>query len=187
MGMRYNFLFGVSRILRRQTNQICQKHHVATVISPESSIKKKFTHKENDPDVFGTLSSPFENSRFSSQKLDSLMKDEHLMDEGDIQEEKFLSFEPAVKKSVEELEIEIKQLIDDKKLKDALHLLEVTMKEDKIRPSRGIYSMLIGECGRAGYTKKAFSLFNKVIQYYKFTYCRLITNCNLYPHNLLLR
>ena len=160
MGTRYNFLFGLSRILRRHTNHVCQKHHVATVISPDPAIKKKFTKQQDDPDVFGTLS-PY-NNRFS-QKLDSLVKDEQLLDEGDVQEEKFLSFEPADKKSVEEFEIEIKELIDDRKLKDALQLLEVTMKEDKVRPSRGIYSMLIGACGRAGYTKKAFSLFNKVI------------------------
>ena len=167
MAMRYSFLFGhfgVSRILlTRQTYNVCHKQNATTAIFPVSLKKKEISKKspieQDDPDVFGTLSSRV---NLGSHKFDSMTNHELSDDEGDVQEEKYLSFQPADRKNVEEFELEIKQLIDDKKLKDALFRLEVTMKEDKVKPSREIFSMLIGACGRAGYTKKAFSLFNVV-------------------------
>jgi pentatricopeptide repeat domain-containing protein 1 len=109
--------------------------------------------------VFGTLSL---RENLGTQKLDSIKNHDNFIDEGDAIEEKFLSFEPADKKSSEQFELEIEQLINDRNLKEALFRLEVTMKEDKVRPSRSIFSLLIGACGRAGYTKKAFNLFNVV-------------------------
>jgi pentatricopeptide repeat domain-containing protein 1 len=163
MAMRYSFLFSVSRVLTRQGYNLCQKHLATTAIFPDSLKKKEFAKKlsieQNDPDVFGTLSL---RENLGTQKLDSILNHEQSIDEGDVAEEKFLSFIPADRKNVEEFELKIKQLIDDRKLKEALFQLEVTMKEDKVKPSRGIFSMLIGACGRAGYTKKAFSLFNVV-------------------------
>jgi hypothetical protein len=163
MAMRYSFLFGVSRILTRQTYNVCQKHHATTAIFPVPSknktISKKLAIEHDDPDVFGTLSL---RENLGTQKLDSIKNHDNFIDEGDAIEEKFLSFEPADKKSSEQFELEIEQLINDRNLKEALFRLEVTMKEDKVRPSRSIFSLLIGACGRAGYTKKAFNLFNVV-------------------------
>lgn len=168
--MRPCVLFRVSQHFSRQTNHICQKHNVAaTKISPEVTKRRnpirsdRIPHKQdNNPDVFGTLSS--RETRYS-QKFDSLIYQGQSVDEGDKLEEKYLSFQPADRKSVEQFEKEIEQLLAEKRLKDALQLLEVTLKEDRVKPSRGMYSMLIGACGRTGYTKKAFSLFNQVIHH----------------------
>ncbi len=161
--MRYSFLFGVSRILTRQAYNVFQKHHATTAIFPvppkNKTISKKLTIEHDDPDVFGTLSL---RENLGTQKFDSVKNYDNFVDDGDAKEEKFLSFEPADKKSAEQFELEIEQLINDKNLKEALYRLEVIMKEDKVRPSRSIFSMLIGACGRAGYTKKAFNLFNVV-------------------------
>lgn len=164
MAMRYTFLCSVSRILIRQTYHIRHQYRSATLIShipfKKKEFDKKSPFKQNDPDVFGTLSLP---KIRGSQSFDSIDNKELHVDEGDLQEERYLGFQAADRKSVEEFENEISQLIEKRKLKDALFLLEVTMKEDRVQPSRGVFSLLIGACGRAGYTKKAFSLFNQVI------------------------
>lgn len=55
---------------------------------------------------------------------------------------------------------EIWTLVKSNRLKEALKLFEVERKADKVQPLRGMYSHLIGACGRAGYTKKAFTLYN---------------------------
>lgn len=48
-------------------------------------------------------------------------------------------------------------------LSNAIDVLETRMlKEDKVKPDRYIYNLLISGCARYGYTKKAFSLFNDV-------------------------
>ena len=160
----------VYRLFIRQSNHICQKHYANSVsalnppLIPKShrqNEKKQTQHnaafEKDDPDVFGTLAS--RKGHFTVQPEPLV---EQFVDEGDMLEEKYLSFQPKDRKSVETCEKEIDQLLKERRLKDALHLLEVTMKEDKIKPSREIYSMLLGACGRAGYTKKAFSLYNQV-------------------------
>jgi pentatricopeptide repeat protein len=48
-------------------------------------------------------------------------------------------------------------------LADAIHTLETRMlKEDCVKPDHYIYNLIIGECGRLGYSKKAFQLYNQV-------------------------
>lgn len=48
-------------------------------------------------------------------------------------------------------------------LADAIDILETRMlKEDRVKPEHFIYNLIIGECGRLGYTKKAFQLYNQV-------------------------
>lgn len=160
------YLFIVSRVLFRRTNHICKKHFATTFIPPKINIAddgenfdKKSPTTLNDPDIFGTLSSP---KTRVSLKLDSLVNQDSYLDDGDMLEEKYLSFQPSDRKSVQQFELDIEKLVKKRLLKDALHLMEVTMKEDKVKPTRSIYSLLIGACGRAGYTKKAFSLYNQV-------------------------
>ncbi|KAI9565645.1 hypothetical protein GHT06_009437 [Daphnia sinensis] len=163
MAMRWSFLFGVSRTLIHQKNHASFRYFAANATSHISAKKKdldrKLSFKQNDPDVFGTLSL---NGSRGSQSLHSINNQDLSVDEGDVQEEKHLSFQPADRKNVEDFEKEISQLIEKRKLKDALFCLEVTMKEDRIQPSIAIFSLLIGACGRAGYSKKAFSLFNQM-------------------------
>ena len=47
---------------------------------------------------------------------------------------------------------------------DAIDVLETRMiKEDRVKPENYIYNLIISECGRLGYTKKAFQLYNQVL------------------------
>ena len=46
---------------------------------------------------------------------------------------------------------------------EALETLEKQMlEEDRVLPTQYVFTVLIGVLGRAGYTKKAFDIFNKV-------------------------
>ncbi|XP_063227761.1 pentatricopeptide repeat-containing protein 1, mitochondrial [Bacillus rossius redtenbacheri] len=57
----------------------------------------------------------------------------------------------------------IKALLQQKKLAEALDVLETRMlKEDFAKPPYYLFNLLIGACGRAGYTRKAFHLYNQL-------------------------
>ena len=46
---------------------------------------------------------------------------------------------------------------------EAIEMFDVKMlKEDRVHPTRYTFTTLIGILGRAGYTKKAFKLYNQV-------------------------
>lgn len=165
-------LVSVSRfyILSRQLACLNNRSYAKMVYSSpcESVPDKKVREKapaQNTSDIFGTLS--------PARKLQVVeaLGSERFMSKEDLEEEKYTSFEPADRKNIKQSEEEILQLINSKRLKEALYFLEVTMKEDKVKPSKIIYSMLIGACGRAGYTKKAFQLYNDVRKTKTINFC----------------
>ncbi|XP_049874728.1 pentatricopeptide repeat-containing protein 1, mitochondrial [Pectinophora gossypiella] len=104
-----------------------------------------------DPDTFGTLT------------RDTKSQDEVLEDEGDIQEQELIENSPlpSQKLTMKQYSDLIKQYLKQKRLKEALDVLEVRMiKQDRVKPNNYIYNILIGACAEVGYTKKAFRLYN---------------------------
>ncbi|KAJ8716239.1 hypothetical protein PYW08_013524 [Mythimna loreyi] len=153
--------FRCIKLLRimRTTNLIRHNFITTSVALPEEiKIRKPKEYKtENnltyleDPDTFGTL----------SRKANTFS--EVPEDEGDKQEQDFIENKPlrTQKLTIKQYADLIKQYLNYKRLKEAIDVLEVRMlKEDRVKPENYIYNILIGACANAGYTKKAFKLFN---------------------------
>lgn len=93
--------------------------------------------------------------------------------ESDIQEEEFVS-KPKPNKSqtryskklrTKEYARLIKEHLNVNRINDAIAVLEVQMlREDRVKPENYIYNLLISGCAKAGYTRKAFSLYTKMRQ-----------------------
>lgn len=113
--------------------------------------------KLSDPDTFGTLN-PQKTKQLTYEKILDELPDE----EGDVIVETYADPETQRHrlKIMEYLKM-IDDLIKAKRIRDAIDVLEVKMlKEDRAKPTFHIYNHLITACGHAGYTKKAFKLYN---------------------------
>lgn len=113
------------------------------------SERELFLNIKSDPDTFG-----------SSGR-------EKLVDKGDKEEEQYLENRPPPSQRLRTKQYAdiIKNLIRKHKIKEAIDVLEVQMiQEDRIKPEAYIYNLILGACGRVGYTKKAFALYNKMKQ-----------------------
>nr|XP_023018734.1 pentatricopeptide repeat-containing protein 1, mitochondrial [Leptinotarsa decemlineata] len=132
------------------------KEHVLSTTQQSPKIKniqegiseKEFLVKlKTDPDTFGS------------------QLEQEIVDEGDLEEEKYLTVQPSPSQQLRTKQYAdlIKDLIKRRKIKEAIDLVEVRMiKEDRVKPDSYIYNLLLGACGRVGYTKKAFMLFNSM-------------------------
>lgn len=85
-------------------------------------------------------------------------------DEGDIAIEEHYANIPLRRDQLSQKQYAdmVKRFIRDRRMKEAIDVLEVRMKEDRVKPDYYIYELLIMECGRCGYTKKAFKLYNQM-------------------------
>ncbi|XP_047503369.1 pentatricopeptide repeat-containing protein 1, mitochondrial [Pieris napi] len=147
----------VKNISRNKSIISFVRHNSFNITEKERAIPAKTFKTENnvtyleDPDTFGTIS-----------KI-PIIKDEIIEDEGDLQEENFQSSRPLKSQqlTIKQYSDIIKQYVQNKRIKEALDVLEVRMlKEDRVKPENYIYNILIGACAEVGYTKRAFKLYN---------------------------
>lgn len=113
--------------------------HVTSLVrtcSTSSEVQQNILKyiKKTDPNTFGTLK--------------KAVKDEKIIDEGDVAEEKFLEDSAAEPKrlSTKQYADIIKGYIRKRQIKEAIDVLEVRMlKEDRVKPENYIYNLLLGK------------------------------------------
>ncbi|XP_055628056.1 pentatricopeptide repeat-containing protein 1, mitochondrial [Toxorhynchites rutilus septentrionalis] len=128
-------------------------HETPALLRSTVSDDVSLLEAKQDPDTFGTLSPS--------------VPEPETPDEGDLQEEHFLQYLPArsQKLSTKQYADLIKDHLKNKRVKEAIDVLEVRMKADRVKPVNYIFNLVIGGCARAGYSKKAFQLYNKMKQH----------------------
>lgn len=131
-----------------------RKKHQENVNKTQSPFldkpKEEALFANNDAEVFGSLNKQATRSDY--------------IDPGDIADDEHYRNIPLRRDQLLPIRYVhmIQKHIRDKQLKEAIDILEVKMKEDRVKPNYYIYELLIIECGRSGYTKKAFQLYNRM-------------------------
>uniref|UniRef100_A0A182WHN6 PROP1-like PPR domain-containing protein n=1 Tax=Anopheles minimus TaxID=112268 RepID=A0A182WHN6_9DIPT len=146
-----------------------------TVFAKKQNRKDEFYNLEavHSPDHFGTLSP-------QADEPDT-------PDQGDLKEEDFLQNLPSQRQklSVRQYADMIKDHLKNNRIREALDVVEVRMKQDRVKPANYHFNLLIGGCARVGYSKKAFQLYNKMKQHglkvTGGTYTSLFNACAISP------
>lgn len=130
---------------QRQANK---KQHSLAAHEPLKNQISHFEQKRDESDIFG--------SNQTSEVKDDI---------GDVMEEDYTN--NPKRRSLRPIDYArlIKSHLSEKRLKDAIGVLEVQMlKQDRAKPDEYIYNLLISGCAKAGYTRKAFNLFTRMRQ-----------------------
>lgn len=135
-------------------------YHISTALYKEvPMVNNAGSSFIDDPNIFGTLTKrKFLNNNDPEQNESN----KQFLKEPESDDENVIVRAPRSQQlSTKEYADLIKDYINKHQIKEAIDVLEVRMlKQDKVKPENYIYSLLIGACGRVGYTKKAFKLFN---------------------------
>ncbi|EDV96305.1 pentatricopeptide repeat-containing protein 1, mitochondrial [Drosophila grimshawi] len=146
------------RTLEEQPSEVPRQRMRSKIQRTEqlSRVDEVITTKETvtdfgDPDTFG----------------DAKFSDTQTQDAGDVQEEEFISrpSRHSRKLRTKEYASLIKEHLNARRINEAIAVLEVRMlREDRVKPENYIYNLLISGCAKAGYTRKAFTLYTKMRQ-----------------------
>uniref|UniRef100_A0A182NKG0 PROP1-like PPR domain-containing protein n=1 Tax=Anopheles dirus TaxID=7168 RepID=A0A182NKG0_9DIPT len=174
---RYCFRQFRSRVLQQQPLLVTSgfRGSLATLAQKTHQTRDEFSLLEaaDNPDRFGTL----------SPRVD----EPETPDEGDLAEEDFLQNKPlpGQKLSVRQYADLIKDHLKNNRIREAIDVVEVRMKQDRVKPVNYHFNLLIGGCARVGYSKKAFQLYNKMKQHglkvTGGTYTSLFNACAISP------
>lgn len=127
-----------------------------------SNPSSSSTNKNEEPESDLLYIDECENFGLIS-RTNQVFTEKYEHDEDDKKEQEFLEKKPLrlQQLSTKKYSDLIKYHIENKRIKEALDVLEVRMlKVDRVKPEAYIYNLTIGACAEVGYTKKAFMLYN---------------------------
>jgi len=130
-----------------------------------SSTNNNLSDKSSNDEFRKFIASQHSDS-FGSLSPNVNAADDEFVDEDDIKEENFIK-NPKRKsdqKSTKQYADMIKDHLKHNRIKEAIDVLEVNIKDDGFRPMNYIFNLLIDGCAKVGYTKKAFNLFTRMRQ-----------------------
>lgn len=133
----------------------------ATGRKPANKPEKELLLRQNDPDVFGTLSEmePFDGKQTTEEEDLAALTPE------DAAEQELITNQPlrSQRLTVKAYADLIKGHFKNHQVKEAIDVLEVKMlKEDRKKPNDYLFNLVISGCAKLGYAKKAFQLYNRM-------------------------
>ncbi|CAG9807430.1 unnamed protein product [Chironomus riparius] len=152
-----------------------------------SSTNNNLSDKSSNDEFRKFIASQHSDS-FGSLSPNVNAADDEFVDEDDIKEENFIK-NPKRKsdqKSTKVYADMIKDHLKHGRIKEAIDVLEVNIKDDGFRPMNYIFNLLIDGCAKVGYTKKAFNLFTRMrqrgLKVTGATYTSLFNSCANSPY-----